>query len=220
MKPYLTLMREASEEYVVNKSRFIGRAKPVHTPEEALAFLEGERAHYRDASHHCYAYVIGTNAGIMRYSDDGEPGGTAGMPMMEVLKTKGVVDCAVVVTRYFGGILLGAGGLVRAYSHSCALALRAAGICEMHPTERWLCEVPYSLWDKVQYHAKALPIRIENTDFSVSVTLEFLCKSKDSPSVQEAFTRMTDGKAVLLMEEEFHAPWETEESFDTEEKIE
>ena len=109
--------------------------------EEALAFLEAVRARHRDATHHCYAYIIGRNAGIMRYSDDGEPSGTAGMPIIEVMKARGVVDCAVVVTRYFGGILLGAGGLVRAYSHTCALALDAARVCQMHPTERWLFEV-------------------------------------------------------------------------------
>lgn len=211
MKPYKTMMREASAEYVVNRSRFIGSARPVQSAEEALAFLERERTRFRDANHHCYAYIVGQNAGIMRYSDDGEPGGTAGMPIMEVLKAKGVVDCAVVVTRYFGGILLGTGGLVRAYSHSCVLALHEAGICEMHPTERWMCEVPYSLWDKVQHYAKGLPIKMENTDFSASVMFEYLCKSTDSSFVLGEMTRMTDGKAVLLKEDEFHAPWETED---------
>ena len=104
--PYKTLRQSASDEVIINKSRFIGYACPCETEEEALAFLQSIRTKHKDATHNCYAYVIGQNAGIMRYNDDGEPGGTAGLPMMEVLKAQGVVNCCVVVTRYFGGILL------------------------------------------------------------------------------------------------------------------
>ena len=131
MNGYKTLLQEANDEYIVNKSRFIGSAAPVETPEQALAFLDKIRQQYKDATHNCYAYIIGKNAGIMRYSDDGEPGGTAGMPIIEVMKARGVVNCAVVVTRYFGGILLGGGGLVRAYSHTASIALQAAQIITM-----------------------------------------------------------------------------------------
>ena len=123
---YRTVRQAASDEFIVNKSLFIGHAAPCETEEAALQFLRKIRDEYRDATHNCYAYVIGENAGIMRYSDDGEPGGTAGLPMMEVLKQRGVVNCCVVVTRYFGGVLLGAGGLVRAYTKGCAIALDAA----------------------------------------------------------------------------------------------
>ena len=111
---YITVREEASDEVVITKSRFIGYAAPCETEEDALAFLRRIREMHRDARHHCYAYVIGKNKGIMRYSDDGEPAGTAGLPMMDVLKSRDVVDCAVVVVRYFGGVLLGTGGLVRA----------------------------------------------------------------------------------------------------------
>ena len=96
---YKTIKQSAQDEFIVNKSRFIGYASPCQTEEEALAFLKLIRDRHRDATHNCYAYVIGENAGIMRYSDDGEPGGTAGLPMMEVLKKRGVVNCCVVVTR-------------------------------------------------------------------------------------------------------------------------
>ena len=126
MKPYKTLLKEAAEEYSIQKSRFIGRAAPVTTVEEALRFLEQVRSEHRTATHNCYAYILGQNAGIMRYSDDGEPGGTAGLPMMEVLKARGVVNCAVVVTRYFGGVLLGTGGLVRAYTQATQAGIEAA----------------------------------------------------------------------------------------------
>lgn len=107
---YKTLREENSAEFIINKSRFIGYGCPCGTEEEALAFLARIRQKHKDATHNCYAYIIGLNSGIMRYSDDGEPGGTAGMPIIEVMKARGVVNCAVVVTRYFGGILLGAGG--------------------------------------------------------------------------------------------------------------
>lgn len=143
----------------------------------------------------------------MRYSDDGEPGGTAGMPIIEVMKARGVVDCAVVVTRYFGGILLGAGGLVRAYSHGCAMALNAAGVCEMHPTEKWFCEIAYPLWDKVQHTMKSLPLRLEGSEFSASVAFEFSVKSIDSEAVRSELTRVCDGRIEMLLEEECHSPW-------------
>ncbi len=101
MKPYKTLVSRADAEFIINKSRFIGHGKPVETEEEALAFLAEMRETYKDATHNCYAYIVGANMGVMRYSDDGEPGGTAGMPIIEVLKARGVTNCCVVVTRYF-----------------------------------------------------------------------------------------------------------------------
>ena len=208
MKPYKTLLRQAGDEYLIQKSRFIGQAAPVQTPEAAIAFLESVRLMHRTANHHCYAYIIGQNAGIMRYSDDGEPGGTAGLPMMEVLKARGVVDCAVVVTRYFGGILLGAGGLVRAYSHACALAVNAAGVCEMAPTERWQMEVGYPVWDRVQYALKTLPIRMEPPVYADSVRFTLLCRQADIPRVVDELTRVTDGRIRCLSKEELYAAWE------------
>ncbi len=204
---YKTLMREASDETVINKSRFIGYAAPVKTVEEALSFLDRIRTKHRDATHNCYAYIIGQNAGIMRYSDDGEPGGTAGMPIIEVMKARGVVDCVVVVTRYFGGVLLGAGGLVRAYSHGCAMALNAAQVCEMHPTETWMYEVAYPLWDKVQHTLKSLPVRLESTEFTSAVAFEISMKAEDSEAVQAELTRITDGRIEGLLEEESFSPW-------------
>ena len=207
MKTYKTLLKAASDEVVINKSRFIGHAAPVKTAEEALDFLGRIRSQYRDASHNCYAYIIGQNAGIMCYSDDGEPGGTAGMPIIEVMKARGVVDCAVVVTRYFGGVLLGAGGLVRAYSHTCVLALNAAQVCEMHPTEKWLFEVAYPLWDKVQHTLRALPVRQEGVEFTTSVAFELSMKAADSQTVQAELTRITDGRIEGLLEEESYSPW-------------
>ena len=207
MKSYKTLLESAGDEYLVQKSRFIGYAAPVSTPEDALAFLDGIRQKHKDASHNCFAYIIGQNAGIMRYSDDGEPSGTAGMPIIEVMKARGVVDAAVVVTRYFGGILLGAGGLVRAYSHTCSLALNAAKVCEIHPTERWLFEVSYPLWDRVQHSLKSQPVRMENSEFATGVTFELLVKVADSAALQKELTTVTDGQLTALMTDELFSPW-------------
>ncbi len=206
--PYKTLRQSASDEFIINKSRFIGYGSPAQTEEEALAFLKGIREKHKDATHNCYAYVIGRNAGIMRYSDDGEPGGTAGLPMMEVLKAQGVVNCCVVVTRYFGGILLGAGGLVRAYTQGCVAALKASGVVVMEPSQQYLCEVGYPLWDKVQYALKSLPVQLLGSEFTTAVTFTILVREKDAQQVLDTLIRVTDGKVETLLEEESFAGWE------------
>ncbi len=204
---YKTLKQSAQDEFIVNKSRFIGYASPCQTEEEALAFLKSVRDKHKDATLNCYAYVIGENAGIMRYSDDGEPGGTAGMPMMEVIKARDVKNCCVVVTRYFGGVLLGAGGLVRAYSHGCAIALNAARVVKMQLSQKLLLDVPYPLWDKVNYALKSLPVLIEDTAFGASVGATLLVRMKDLEDVTGKLTALTDAKAEWLELEETHYPW-------------
>ena len=141
---YKTVAREAHAEFVEKKSRFIGHVKPVTTEEEAQAFVAALKKQYWDATHNVYAYVL--RSGARRFSDDGEPQGTAGMPTLDVLQKAGLTDCVVVVTRYFGGILLGAGGLVRAYSHGALLAAAAGEIVEMRP-----CTVVEAVCDYAQY---------------------------------------------------------------------
>lgn len=207
MTSYKTVKQAAQDEFIVNKSRFIGYACPCETEEEALAFLKRIREKHRDATHNCYAYVIGANAGIMRYSDDGEPGGTAGLPMMEVLKNRGVVNCCVVVTRYFGGVLLGAGGLVRAYTHGCAIALDAAQVSVMEKSVRVLFDVPYPLWDKFSYSLQSLPVLLENTSFQASVDATLLIRERDQEEICKKLQTLTDGKADYLTEDELFYPW-------------
>ena len=209
---YKTLRQEAGDEVVINKSRFIDHACPCETEAEALAFLQRMRAQYKDASHNCYAYVIGRNAGIMRYSDDGEPGGTAGLPMMEVLKAQGVVNCCVVVTRYFGGVLLGAGGLVRAYTQGAVIALKAAQVVVMEPSQHYLCEVSYSLWDKVQHAMKSLPVQLISSEFTTAVTFTLLVREADAAEALETLTRVTDGRFESLLESESYDAWPSPES--------
>ena len=205
---YKTLRRSSSDEFIVNKSRFIGYAAPCETEEEALAFLNEIRQKHKDATHNCYAYVIGKNAGVMRYSDDGEPGGTAGMPIIEVIKAQGVVNCCVVVTRYFGGVLLGAGGLVRAYTQGCVVALKAAQVVTMEPSVRFLCEVSYPLWDKVQHALRSLPAQVDAPEFTTAITFGLVVREQDADMVTGEITRVTDGRFDFLPEEEFFAAWD------------
>lgn len=207
MNCYKTVKSAAKDEYIVNKSRFIGHACPCQTEEQALAFLKRIREQHRDATHNCYAYVIGENAGIMRYSDDGEPGGTAGLPMMEVLKARGVVNVCVVVTRYFGGVLLGAGGLVRAYSHSCAIALDAAQVSVMELSARMLFDVPYPLWDRFSYALQTLPVILESTEFQSSVEATLLVRARDADAVVKQITALSDGRIESLPIDELFYPW-------------
>lgn len=206
---YLTLATSASDEIVTNKSRFIGYASPVKTEDEALNFLRSVKQEHKEATHHCYAYVIGTNAGIMRYSDDGEPGGTAGMPMIEFLKTKKLVNCIVVVVRYFGGVLLGTGGLVRAYTQGTKIAVEAAKIVSMELTCVEECDVSYPLWDKVKYESISLPVQITDIRFTSSVSFTLLVRSKDHDSVLETLSRITDGRFESVSDEPYYVPWET-----------
>ena len=130
VKKYKILYKEGEAEISEKKSRFIAHIAPAQTEEEAQAFIEKIKKQYWDARHNCWAYIIGQNKNIQRYSDDGEPQGTAGIPILEVIKKNDLTDCAVVVTRYFGGILLGAAGLTRAYTKGAVIAINAAGTVE------------------------------------------------------------------------------------------
>ena len=210
MNSYKTLKEYGEKEIVIKKSRFIGKAMPVETPEEAIEFINGLRKKYPDATHHCYAYIIGENSGIMRYSDDGEPGGTAGIPMMEVLKMRQIVNAVVVVTRYFGGVMLGAGGLVRAYTQGCVEALTAAKVAVM---EKSLClsiKVPYGLWDKVQYEMGKEPVEMVEVLYEAQVTCRFHIRQKDFAAFEAALALWSDGSLNAEVEDEKYLPWPEE----------
>ena len=210
LKPYRTLLKAASDEFIVNKSRFIGYGHPCETEDEALAFLSDVRARHKDASHNCYAYIIGPNMGVMRYSDDGEPGGTAGMPIIEVLKARSVTNCAVVVTRYFGGVLLGAGGLVRAYSQGAAAALNACGTGMVFPTARYLMEVSYPMLSRVEYFLKSEPAVVEDKQFTDVITFTLILRTTDEEGFLARLTDYTEGSIEPLRCEEFYRAWPEE----------
>lgn len=148
MSGYLVPLQEAEAEFSEKRSRFIGHVWPVSTEEEARSHIEAIKKHHRDARHNCWCYRL--VSGVERYSDDGEPQGTAGVPMLGVFQKAGVTGLCCVVTRYFGGVLLGAGGLVRAYTQAARDALDAAGIGEMRPWTRLSLPCPYGLLEQVK----------------------------------------------------------------------
>ena len=205
---YITVRSEASDEIVIQKSRFIGYAAPCETEDEALAFLRKIRDKHRDARHCCYAYVIGRNAGIMRYSDDGEPGGTAGMPMMDILKNEKAVNCCVVVVRYFGGILLGTGGLVRAYTQGCKTALQASGLVRMELSATIRCTVSYPLWNSVQYALQKMPVQTVDVSYAEDVSFTLVTRKKDSETVETQLRNLTDGKLLCEPVSQIYHAWD------------
>ena len=190
---YKTLKQAASDQFIVNKSRFIGYAAPCESEEAALAFLRSIREKHKDATHNCYAYIIGQNAGIMRYSDDGEPGGTAGMPMLQVLQREGLYNIVCVVTRYFGGILLGAGGLVRAYTKGAKIAVDAAGKSMKRVWTVLYVPCPYTFYERVKLEVAAFGGIIRQTDFGAEVELELLFPEKQAQPFLDRLTDMTSG---------------------------
>lgn len=170
-RPYLIpFLPYAEDGFVEKRSKFTGRLWRVETPEEAAAKIKEMRETCWDATHNCYAYIL-REGNLMRYSDDGEPQGTAGMPMLDVLRHEGLVNVCCVVTRYFGGILLGTGGLVRAYTKGVQLAVAAAGVQEMSRFATLLIACPYSLLGVVQQVLPDHGCTIEDTDYGADVTL-------------------------------------------------
>ena len=151
MESYITIKGYGTDEIVEKKSRFIANVKPIKSEEDAISFVEEIKKKYYDARHNCYAYQLGDRNQIQRYSDDGEPSGTAGMPILDVLRGRDIKDTIVVVTRYFGGTLLGTGGLVRAYSSATKVGIEKAGLIERIAHIRQKFTVDYTLSGKVQY---------------------------------------------------------------------
>ena len=195
MNPYRTLRKFASDEFIINKSRFIGYAAPCETEAEALAFLQSIRTKHKDATHNCYAYIIGQNAGIMRYSDDGEPGGTAGKPIMDVLTGRGLTNVLCVVTRYFGGILLGAGGLVRAYSKSAADAVTKAGVVSYLPGTILDIPMDYSRYGTLEGFIRA-NAEVRNVAFAQNVVVTVAVEDTNLLKFMKEVTERSDGRCT------------------------
>ncbi len=205
-KGFRTIAQRAAVEHVIKKSRFIGAAYPVQTVDEALVHLEAVRKQSWDASHHCYAYIIGENSEQKRFSDDGEPQGTAGMPMLDVLQKKDLTNVLVIVTRYFGGTLLGAGGLVRAYAGAAGAAVDAAGISVMTPAQRIQCACSYPLWGRVEHWLGLQNVLVQTTDFAADVRCTVLVQTTHAENFQTQLRNFCDGKVEIgLLGEELVA---------------
>lgn len=191
---YFTIKDEVSVDFEEKKSIFIGNAKRVYDEKEARAFIDKIRGEHKEATHNVYAYIIGENMGIQRYSDDGEPQGTAGIPVLEVIKKNGVTDIAVVVTRYFGGVMLGAGGLVRAYSKSAALAVKEGGIVEKVKGCRLDILIDYDLIGKVQYICSQNSWFIEDTEYTDKVKVKLYCQHDLVDTIKNTMVEAASGK--------------------------
>lgn len=197
MKPYKTLCERAVCEYVEKKSRFIAAVAPVASEDEARAFVAEIRKQHYDARHNVWAYVL--RDGVKRYSDDGEPQGTAGIPVLSVLEQNGLENSVCVVTRYFGGILLGAGGLVRAYTHTASLGVAAAGIAEVLPCSICTVTVAYHLYSVVQTLLRDFNAAVDNSAFSDTVTLTARLLPDSIDSFKAALADATGGQAAFAV---------------------
>ncbi len=200
---YITISAPAKDSFIEKRSEFIGYIAPVKTNEEAVEFVNSIKAEHRKAKHNVYAYILRDN-NISRYSDDGEPQGTAGMPVLDVLQKRGLTDVCIVVTRYFGGILLGGGGLVRAYSHAASLACDAAQIMDMCLCHRLRISAEYTMYGKIAYILPNYKTITVNSDFGQSVSLEILVLSENLQPLIKELTEITNGTAQIEDIEELY----------------
>ncbi|MCH4188398.1 MAG: YigZ family protein [Megasphaera sp.] len=196
----------AEAEYIIKKSRFIASLKEVRREDEAQSFIEETRKHYWDASHNCYAYQLGSNTLTQKSNDDGEPSGTAGRPMLEVLKKSGITNTVVVVTRYFGGIKLGASGLIRAYSHAVSLGLAAAPIADYKPYDVYSIGFGYPFVSSIERLAPEFAIRIADRSFSDTVTFILEIPQEQTAAFCTALTNATNGKAIITEKDHITIP--------------
>ena len=193
---YFTISTGAKASFIEKRSEFIGYIAPVRTNDEAVAFINSIKAEHRKAKHNVYAYILRED-NISRYSDDGEPQGTAGVPVLDVLQKRGLTDICVVVTRYFGGILLGGGGLVKAYSHAASLACDAAHIMDMCMCHRLKITADYGMYGKISYLLPNYETITVNSDFGSDVTLEILVLSEKLDALKKDLTEVTNGSVEI-----------------------
>ena len=202
MTAYDTVYTGGSDEIVEKKSRFIAQVFPVETEEEVLQIIETTKKKYWDARHNCYAFVLGSGGEITRCSDDGEPSGTAGRPILEVLTGRGIKNVLVIVTRYFGGTLLGTGGLVRAYSQATQAGLDASEIITKQVGRRITIDTDYNGIGKLQYIAGGLGLSVLDTLYTDKVQMILLVPTELCDKVCKEVTEATAGQAVITMDKQ------------------
>lgn len=207
MPEYQTLGKKAEAEFVQQRSRFIGQAMPVTEEAEALAFINSIKSRHWNAAHNVYAYLLRTG-NMQRYSDDGEPQGTAGIPVLEVMRKEGLTDCVVVVTRYFGGILLGAGGLVRAYAHSCKIAIDASGLVTMCLCTHLQIVCDYSFYGKLSLLILECGGKVLQSDFGEHVIVVFAVREDLAPAFEKKLTDSSNGRYSAKIVGKSYTPME------------
>ncbi|MBN9655920.1 YigZ family protein [Halobacillus sp. GSS1] len=197
LESYYTVKPEGSEEVKIQKSRFIGYVKRCETEEEAQAFISQIKKKHHDATHNCSAYMIGEQDLIQKANDDGEPSGTAGVPILEVLKKRGLKDTAVVVTRYFGGIKLGAGGLIRAYGSTASEAINTTGVVRRQLMKEMKVTIDYHLLGKVENEVRNSDYTLERINYLENVELIVYVESGLEKECEDWMTNLTSGQASI-----------------------
>ncbi|SDO18504.1 YigZ family protein [Halobacillus aidingensis] len=197
LESYYTVKPEGSEEVTIQKSRFIGYVKRCETEEEAQDFIAQIKKKHHDATHNCSAYMIGENDLIQKANDDGEPSGTAGVPMLEVLKKRGLKDMAVVVTRYFGGIKLGAGGLIRAYGSTTSAAIDTTGVVKRQLMQEMKVKIDYHLLGKVENAVRNSTYTLETINYLENVELIVYVESGLEEDFEHWMTDLTSGQVTI-----------------------
>ncbi|OLS02856.1 YigZ family protein [Tissierella creatinophila] len=210
---YRTVLSYGEKEIIINKSRFIGSSKMVKSEEEALEFIDMVKIKYKDATHNVYAYVIGENSNIQRFSDDGEPSGTAGIPILELIKKEDLRNTVIVSTRYFGGIKLGVGGLIRAYTQSGKAALEAGKIIDMTRFDELLVQIDYNSYGKIENYLlnEKHPIKEVTFDQDVNINLYIELKRKDT--FIHDIMDFTSGNGVISEIRTLHLPMSEDRVF-------
>lgn len=199
---YSTVRNYGSQEIVIKKSRFIGHARPVATEEEAVAFIVELKKKYWDATHNCSAYLVGERDQFQKALDDGEPSGTAGKPILEVIKHRGLKNIVVVVTRYFGGIMLGAGGLVRAYTDGAVAGIDAAEPIVKVLHREVIVDVDYTWYGKLENELRGKGFRVNEVSFTDRVRVQCLPEAGEAERFQAWITDVTQGQSLLSVGEE------------------
>ena len=204
MSNYKTLHKFGVDEYIVEKSTFIGYAKPIKTEEEAIEFINEIKKKHKDATHNVWAYTVGKTMNIQRYSDDGEPQGTAGIPTLEVIKKEDLRDVVVVVTRYFGGIKLGAGGLVRAYTKGAKVGIEAGIVIEKVKYSEVKIKIEYTQLGRIQNEIMNLGFKVKDTIYSEDVELIVYVRNEEAQSLMDRIIDITSGTADVSLGEEYY----------------
>ncbi len=196
-RPYRTVMNKGSAEQTIERSRFICHVSPAESREEAEAFISEIRKEYKDATHNVPAMVIGPGKEVQWCSDDGEPQGTSGAPMVHMLVEEDITNVVVVVTRYFGGIKLGTGGLVRAYTSSARLGIKAAGLCRMEPRTVLRCRTDYKSFNRIQAMDMGLAT-MDNVEYTEDVTFDITCSIEESERYENLLVSAASGDLEVL----------------------
>ncbi len=197
IESYKTVRRSGSKEIVIKKSRFIGHIMPVETESEAVAFIDDIKKQHWHATHNCSVYMLGERNEIQKQSDDGEPSGTAGKPMLEVIRNKGLSNVAIVVTRYFGGIMLGAGGLIRAYTDGAVIATEAGEVITRILHQQIFVEVDYTWLGKVENELRNKEVRMGETFFTDKVMLTCLPRNSEAEVFKAWMIDLTQGQSLI-----------------------